>query len=228
MVPRLTVHTAWQVQQGSPKPRDSTGSGEPGPPQQHMWKKHESWTRVPGALCERFLVLGRRAVPIMPTNIPKGQARGPRLCEWRWDPPHSHREPRSHPVILPAWPSSIGTWRWPGPREAAGPVQLAQGHQWLRKQWAVGPAEAGSRTKARVLPRIEAPSFMVCQDGRRRKPSSGGRDVLQRLFPGELQLPLPSGEHALGTAAPGQACLPGSRGERRPPSPRVPPPCSLD
>lgn len=108
-------------------------------------------------------------------------------------------------AILPAWLSSMCTWRWPGPREPAGPVQLAQGHQQLRKQWAVGPAVAGSRTKAWALPHIEAPSFMVCQDRRRRKPSSGGRDVLQRPFPGELRPPVPTGEHTEATAAQGQS-----------------------
>lgn len=65
--------------------------------------------------------------------------------------------------ILPAWLSSMCTRRWPGPREPDGPIQLAQGHQQLGKQWAVGPAVARARTKAWALPRIEAPSFMACQ-----------------------------------------------------------------
>lgn len=86
--------------------------------------------------------------------------------------------------ILPAWLSATCTWRWPGPREPDGPIQLAQGHQQLGKQWAVGPAVAGARTKAWALPRVEAPSFMACQGRGRRslrrevgmfcKDSSGG------------------------------------------------------
>lgn len=66
-------------------------------------------------------------------------------------------------TLLPAWLSSRCTRRWPSPGEPVGPVQLAQGHQQLGKQWAVGPAVARAGTKAWALPLIEGPSFMVCQ-----------------------------------------------------------------
>lgn len=34
-------------------------------------------------------------------------------------------------TVLLDWLSSMCIWRWPGPREPTGPVQLVQGHQQL-------------------------------------------------------------------------------------------------
>ena len=47
----------------------------------------------------------------------------------------------------------------------------------------MGPAVAWARTKAWALPHIEAPSFMVCQGRRWRKPSSGGQACFAKTVP---------------------------------------------